>query len=52
MVIDEYIRNTPLGRLQTPEDVAKIYVFLAPHLAEFVAGEAVDVTGGAKGNIE
>jgi NAD(P)-dependent dehydrogenase (short-subunit alcohol dehydrogenase family) len=46
-VIDEYIRNTPLGRLQTPEDVAKIYVFLASHLAEFVTGEAVDVTGGA-----
>ncbi len=46
-VIDEYIRNTPLGRMQTPEDVAKIYVFLASHLADFVTGEAVDVTGGA-----
>ena len=46
-VIEEYIRNTPLQRMQTPEDVAKIYVFLASHLADFVTGEAVDVTGGA-----
>jgi NAD(P)-dependent dehydrogenase (short-subunit alcohol dehydrogenase family) len=46
-VLDEYVRNTPLGRLETPDDVAKIYVFLASDLAEFVTGEAVDVTGGA-----
>ncbi len=46
-VLEEYVRNTPLQRLETPEDVAKIYVFLASHLADFVTGEAVDVTGGA-----
>ncbi|WDL95338.1 SDR family NAD(P)-dependent oxidoreductase [Alicyclobacillus sp. ALC3] len=46
-VYDEYIRLTPMKRIQTPDDVARIYVFLASHLADFVTGEAVDVTGGA-----
>ena len=46
-VFAEYIRLTPLKRIQTAEDVARIYVFLASHLADFVTGEAVDVTGGA-----
>jgi NAD(P)-dependent dehydrogenase (short-subunit alcohol dehydrogenase family) len=47
VVYEEYVRNTPLARIQTAEDVAKIYVFLASNLADFVTGEAVDVTGGA-----
>ncbi len=46
-VFAEYIRQTPLKRIQTADDVAHIYVFLASHLAEFVTGEAIDVTGGA-----
>ena len=46
-VLAEYIRLTPLKRIQTAEDVARIYVFLASRLADFVTGEAVDVTGGA-----
>lgn len=46
-VYEEYIRLTPMDRIQTPEDVARIYVFLASHLADFVTGEAIDVTGGA-----
>ncbi|MCL6443011.1 MAG: SDR family oxidoreductase [Alicyclobacillus sp.] len=46
-VYEEYIRLTPLKRIETADDVARIYVFLASHLAEFVTGEAVDVTGGA-----
>lgn len=46
-VFEEYIRLTPMKRIQTPDDVARIYVFLASHLADFVTGEAVDVTGGA-----
>jgi NAD(P)-dependent dehydrogenase (short-subunit alcohol dehydrogenase family) len=46
-VYEEYIKLTPMKRIQTAEDVARIYVFLASHLADFVTGEAVDVTGGA-----
>jgi NAD(P)-dependent dehydrogenase (short-subunit alcohol dehydrogenase family) len=42
-----YINDTPLGRLETPEDVARIAVFLASPDAEFVTGAAIDVNGGA-----
>ncbi len=42
-----YIEDTPLGRLETPEDVAKVVLFLASPLANFITGEAVDVNGGA-----
>ncbi|MDB4868114.1 MAG: 3-oxoacyl-(acyl-carrier-protein) reductase [Cohnella sp.] len=43
----EYIRNTPLGRLCSPDDVARVVGFLASPEADFVTGEALDVTGGA-----
>jgi NAD(P)-dependent dehydrogenase (short-subunit alcohol dehydrogenase family) len=45
-VRDEYVSLTPLGRLEEPEDVARVAVFLASDLARFVTGEAVNVTGG------
>jgi NAD(P)-dependent dehydrogenase (short-subunit alcohol dehydrogenase family) len=43
----DYIRLTPLGRIETPEDVAKVVVWLCSPAAEFVTGAAIDVTGGA-----
>ncbi len=46
-VSDEYISLTPLGRMQTPEDVAKVVLWLCTPGAEFVTGAAIDVTGGA-----
>ncbi|MFS0725355.1 SDR family NAD(P)-dependent oxidoreductase [Paenibacillus sp. 1P07SE] len=46
-VREEYIRMTPLGRLEEAEDVAKAVVFLASPGADFITGEALDVTGGA-----
>ncbi len=42
-----YIDDTPLGRLETPEDVAKVVLFLASPLANFITGEAINVNGGA-----
>ncbi len=45
-IIDEYFQMTPLGRLEVPEDVAKAVLFLASEDAEFITGEAIDVTGG------
>ncbi len=47
-VLQEYVEQTPLGRLETPEDVAPVVVFLASDAARFVTGEAVNVTGGAR----
>lgn len=42
-----YIADTPLGRLETPEDVARVVVFLASDDANFITGEAINVNGGA-----
>ncbi len=45
-VIDDYIRQTPLGRLETPEDVADVVVFLCSDAARFMTGQGINVTGG------
>ena len=45
-VRDEYIAATPLGRLEEPEDVAAIAVFLASDLSGFLTGEAINASGG------
>jgi meso-butanediol dehydrogenase/(S,S)-butanediol dehydrogenase/diacetyl reductase len=46
-VRQEYIDQTPLGRLCYPEDVAKVVLFLASPAADFMTGQAINVTGGA-----
>lgn len=45
-VIADYIAQTPLGRLEEPEDVADVVVFLASDAARFMTGQAINVTGG------
>ena len=47
-VIADYIAQTPLGRLEEPEDVADTVLFLASDLARFITGEALNVTGGVR----
>lgn len=42
-----YIADTPLRRLETPEDVAKVVSFLASSDADFITGEAININGGA-----
>lgn len=46
-VTSEYIAKTPLGRMQTAEDVARVVAYLASDDAEFLTGAAIDITGGA-----
>ena len=46
-VRQSYLANTPLARLETPEDVAKVVAFLASDDASFITGEAISVNGGA-----
>jgi meso-butanediol dehydrogenase/(S,S)-butanediol dehydrogenase/diacetyl reductase len=43
-----YLRDIPLGRLETPLDVAKVVHFLASDEAAYMTGQAVNVTGGAR----
>ena len=45
-VLEEYHSLTPLGRLCTPEDVAKVVGFLASEDADYLTGEAITVSGG------
>ena len=40
------IARTPLGRVATPEDQARVICFLASSDADFVTGVTIDVTGG------
>jgi enoyl-[acyl-carrier protein] reductase III len=39
-------RETPLGRLGTPDDVADVAVFLASDAARFITGQVIRVDGG------
>jgi NAD(P)-dependent dehydrogenase (short-subunit alcohol dehydrogenase family) len=45
-VVAEYVAQTPLGRLETPEDVADVVVFLCSDQARFMTGQGINVTGG------
>ncbi len=40
------IEMTPLGRIEKPEDVAKVVVFLASEESDFMTGQAINITGG------
>ena len=47
---DEYksaaVKSTPLGRLGTPEDIARAVAFLVSDDAEFITGQVLSVDGG------
>ncbi len=42
-----YLQDTPLHRIETPEDVAGVVAFLVSPDAVFITGEAIAVNGGA-----
>ena len=42
-----YLADTPMARLEQPEDVARVVAFLVGADAEFITGESVAVNGGA-----
>jgi len=42
----EFERQIPLGRIGQPEDVAKVVVFLASDLADYITGEIIKCDGG------
>jgi 3-oxoacyl-[acyl-carrier protein] reductase len=45
-VVDQALRETVLGRLATPEDVAHVVTFLCSERARHVTGEVIKVDGG------
>lgn len=48
MVFDKFIKNTPLKRPQTPDDIANAVLFLCSKEATEITGESLCVTGGAE----
>jgi 3-oxoacyl-[acyl-carrier protein] reductase len=45
-VRQDFVARTPLGRLGTPEDVARVVAFLAGPESGFITGATIDVNGG------
>lgn len=43
---EEFIKNIPLNRLGTPQNVADLVMFLASDCAEYITGQVVTVDGG------
>jgi NAD(P)-dependent dehydrogenase (short-subunit alcohol dehydrogenase family) len=44
----EYVSLTPLGRIEEPEDVARVVLFLASDASGFMTGQGINVTGGVR----
>ena len=43
---EKYTERIPLGRIATPEEVARIVVFLTSSQADYMTGATLDATGG------
>jgi len=43
---EELKRQIPLGRLGSPQDVAKVVEFLVTDLSDYVTGQCISVCGG------
>lgn len=46
-VRDSWVADTPLGRLQQPDDVANVVGFLLGDKSDFLTGESISANGGA-----
>lgn len=45
-VMAEYLKQIPLGRLGTPDDIANAVLFLATEESAYITGQVLPVTGG------
>ena len=45
-VVAGWVKNIPLKRAGTPDDVADVVVFLASDMSSYVSGQTIHVCGG------
>ena len=45
-ILERMVAQTPVGRIGTPEDIARAYLFLADDAAGFINGAVLSVDGG------
>lgn len=45
----EMLKNVPLGRFGTPEEVAHTVLFLCSPLASYITGQTIEINGGWRG---
>jgi enoyl-[acyl-carrier protein] reductase III len=50
-LISRVLQQTPSGRLASPEDIAKVVLFLCSPLADWICGQTLTVDGGMSLNI-
>jgi NAD(P)-dependent dehydrogenase (short-subunit alcohol dehydrogenase family) len=46
-VVEDYVENTALGRIGTPQDIADAVAFLCSDKSSWLTGEVIDLNGGA-----
>lgn len=46
---EEMLKNVPLGRFGTSEEVASVVLFLCSPLASYVTGQTIEINGGWRG---
>jgi 3-oxoacyl-[acyl-carrier protein] reductase len=44
--MQKMVEKVPLGRLGQPEEIARVYVFLASDDASYINGAVIEVSGG------
>jgi NAD(P)-dependent dehydrogenase (short-subunit alcohol dehydrogenase family) len=44
------LADIPLGRIETPEGVAKLVAFLASSESDYMTGQSINLTGGMEMN--
>jgi 3-oxoacyl-[acyl-carrier protein] reductase len=44
--MEKMIEKVPLGRLGQPEEIARVYAFLASDDASYINGAVIEVSGG------
>jgi 3-oxoacyl-[acyl-carrier protein] reductase len=45
-IVDRIVKNSALGRIGTPEEVADAVLFLASERASYITGQSLIVDGG------